>query len=53
MIGLVFCTGTSCLTLEGIRGVGVKLTPPPRFFGFKLLLLNRLPKALVQLFFVR
>ena len=37
---------------EASRGVGVKLTPPPRFFGFKYLLLYRLSKVLAQLFFV-
>ena len=42
------------LTLEGIRGGGgwVRL-PPLSLFGFKFLFLDRLPKALVQLFFVR
>ena len=42
------------LTLEALRGgKGVKLTPPPLdFFGFKFLLLDRLSKALAQLFFV-
>ena len=38
------------LTLEGIRGVN--LTPPLDFFGLKVLFLDRLPKALAQLFFV-
>ena len=41
------------LTLEGIRGGGVNLIPPPlKFFGFNFLFLDRLPKALAQLFFV-
>ena len=41
------------LTLEALGGGGgVKLTPPLDFFGFKFLLLDRLPKALVQLFLV-
>ena len=31
---------------------GVKFTPPPRLLGFKFLLLDRLSKALVQLFLV-
>ena len=31
----------------------VKLTPSLDFYGFKFLLLDRLSKALVQLFFVR
>ena len=40
------------LTLEALRGGGVKLTPPLDFFGFKFLLLDRLSKALAQLFLV-
>ena len=34
MIGLVFCTGTSCLTLEGIRGGGGgdQIDPSPSIF---------------------
>ena len=37
--------------LEALRvGGGVKLTPPLDFSGFKFLLLDRLSKALVQLF---
>ena len=42
------------LTLEALRrgGGGVKLTHPPRFFGFKFLFLDRLAKALAQLFVV-
>ena len=36
------------LTLEALGGGGVKLTPIV-FFGFKFLLLDRLPKALAQL----
>ena len=41
------------MRLEGIDGEGeIKLTPPPRLFGFKFLLLYRLPKAFMQLFFV-
>ena len=40
------------LTLEGIRGGGgVNLTPLD-IFGLKFLFLDRLPKALAQLFFV-
>ena len=38
------------LTLEGIRGGGVNLYPL-EFFGLKFLFLDRLPKALAQLFF--
>ena len=34
-----------------LEGVGVKLTPL-KFFGFKFLLLDRLSKALAQLFLV-
>ena len=41
------------LTLEGIGGGGGVKLMPFDFFGFKLLFLDRLPKALVQLFFVR
>ena len=33
-------------------GGGVKLTPPLDFSGFRFLLLNRLSKALAQLFLV-
>ena len=41
------------LTLEGIRGGGGGQSDPPLdFFGLKFLLLDRLPKALAQLFFV-
>ena len=42
------------LTLEALRedGGGLKLPPPPHFFGFKFLLLDRLSKALAQLFLV-
>ena len=42
-------------TLEGIgRGGGEgQIDTPLDFFGFKFLFLDRLPKALVQLFFVR
>ena len=41
------------LTLEALRGGGgVKLTPTLDFFGFKFLLLDRLSKALAQLFLV-
>ena len=40
------------LTLEALRGGGGKLTPPLDFFGFKFLLLDRLSKALAQLFLV-
>ena len=39
-------------TLEALKGGGVKLTPPSIFFGFKFLLLDRLSKALAQLFLV-
>ena len=39
------------LTLEGIRGGGVNLIPPRFFFGLKFLFLDRLPKALAQMFF--
>ena len=39
------------LTLEPLRGGGSNW-PPPRFFGFKFLLLDRLSKALAQLFLV-
>ena len=39
------------LTLEGMGGGGVNLNPLD-FFGFKSLFLDRLPKALAQLFFV-
>ena len=38
-------------SLEGGEG-GVKLNPPLNFFGFKFLLLDRLSKALAQLFLV-
>ena len=39
------------LTLEALRGA--QIDPPPLdFFGFKFLLLDRLPKALAQLFLV-
>ena len=41
------------LALEGMNGGGgVNLTHPLDFFGFKVLFLDRLPKALAQLFFV-
>ena len=40
-----------CLTLEALRGGG-QSEPPLDFFGFKFLLLDRLPKALAQLFLV-
>ena len=39
------------LTLETLRGGGVNLNPLD-FFGFKFLLLDRLSKALAQLFLV-
>ena len=39
------------LTLAALGGGGVKLTPLD-IFGFKFLLLDRLPKALAQLFLV-
>ena len=38
------------LTLEGIRGGG-QSDPPSIFFGLKFLFLDRLPKALAQMFF--
>ena len=44
------------LTLEALgQGGGGwgQIDPPSIFFGFKFLLLDRLSKALVQLFFVR
>ena len=55
--GYTFRSGFSFerLTLEALsggRGGGVQ-SDPLDFFGFKLLLLDRLAKALVQLFFVR
>ena len=38
---------------RSLEGRGVKLTPPPlNFFDFKFLLLDRLSKALAQLFLV-
>ena len=37
---------------RSLEGVGVKLTLPLDFFGFKFLLLDRLSKALAQLFLV-
>ena len=39
------------LTPRSLEG-GFKLPPPLNFFGFKVLLLDRLSKALAQLFFV-
>ena len=44
----------SALTLEALRGGGGYQidAPPLEFFGFKFLLLDRLPKALAQLFLV-
>ena len=39
------------LTLEGIRGVG-QYDPLPSQFKLNILFLDRLPKALAQLFFV-
>ena len=39
------------LTLEGIRGGGGQSDPPSIFFGLKFLFLDRLPKALAQMFF--
>ena len=39
------------LTLEALMGGGVKLTPLD-FFGSKFLILDRLSKALAQLFLV-
>ena len=49
--GVYFSQPFLCaLTLEALRGGGVKLTPPHLdFFGFKFLLLDRLSKALAQL----
>ena len=40
------------LTLEGIRGGGGQIDPLSIFLALNILFLNRLPKALVQLFFV-
>ena len=40
-------------TLEGIGGGEGQIDTSLDFFGFKFLFLDRLPKALVQLFFVR
>ena len=41
------------LTLEALGGGGGQIDPPPLdFFGFKILLLDRLSKALAQLFLV-
>ena len=54
--GYTFRSGFSFerLTLEALSaGEGVVQSDPLDFFGFKLLLLDRLAKALVQLFFVR
>ena len=46
--------GGNCLLGRGLlaRLVGVNLTHSLDFFGFKFLLLDRLPKALAQLFLV-
>ena len=54
-IGNINETNSVSLNLEGIGGGGggVNLISPPlNFFGFKFLFLDRLPKALAQLFFV-
>ena len=48
---LFFKSNSSDLTLEALRG-GSQIDPPPRFFWLKFLLLDRLSKALAQLFLV-
>ena len=46
-------TMRTLLTLEALRGGGGQIDPPPLdFFGFKFLFLDRLSKALAQLFLV-
>ena len=40
------------LILEALRRGGGQIDPPSIFFGFKFLLLDRLSKALAQLFLV-